>query len=156
MEVLRSDTVSQYQSGSLCSVPPALSLLFFQLHHRFSNSLSEVLLKAGTTRMHIPGNRGGQPAAALKTKSPFEVSVLDKTWKGRILLFSYAHASEKTFKSAHIANFFTSPSIWFSRSQHWPCPPALPAFCLAFRNPWLARKISRLALRQEKKKVITF
>lgn len=41
------------------SVLPALSLLFFQKkNHHFSNFSSEVLLKAGTMYMHIPGKLG--------------------------------------------------------------------------------------------------
>lgn len=74
----RSDTLSQDQSGSLCSTPPA------EVYYSFNSITllqfpSEVLLQAGTARGPGPGNPGGQPAAAPKTKGPFEISVLEAT-----------------------------------------------------------------------------
>lgn len=132
MKVL-GDIASKYKSKDLFSVLPALSLLFFQENHSFSNFSSEVLLKAEDDICVRPWEvRAESLQQPWEHEGPLKSSVLYKTWKWMTSLFLYACTSEKTLLKVHTSETFspffkfdsqgnnTGLLFWYLIPSDWP------------------------------------
>lgn len=129
------DITSTYHSWNLFSVPPALSLLFFQLHHCFSNFPSEVLHKAGTMRTRVCW-KSGQAARRSPENTTFLWNLLFymRHESGRFCCF-HMHMQVKKLLKVHTFKTF-SPLVKFdvqvalNSPSDTQCPPTGP------RKPW--------------------